>query len=51
MLQKESFHVIQSFTRTSLQDVLRLGGGIHREYLARTDVGAGSQRGAGDDVA
>lgn len=37
LLQKESFDVIQSFTRTSYQDVLRLGGGTHREYLDRTD--------------
>ena len=37
-LEKESFDVIHSFTRTPRQDVLRLGGGIHKEYLARTDV-------------
>jgi hypothetical protein len=37
-LAKEPFDVIQSFTRTPRQDVLRLGGGIHQEYLARTDV-------------
>jgi UDP-glucose:(heptosyl)LPS alpha-1,3-glucosyltransferase len=37
-LEKESFDVVQSFTRTPRQDVLRLGGGIHREYLARTDA-------------
>jgi UDP-glucose:(heptosyl)LPS alpha-1,3-glucosyltransferase len=36
-LEKEQFDVIQSFTRTSFQDVLRLGGGIHKEYLAQTD--------------
>jgi len=38
LLAKGSFTIIQSFTRTSRQDVLRLGGGIHKEYLARTDV-------------
>jgi UDP-glucose:(heptosyl)LPS alpha-1,3-glucosyltransferase len=38
LLEKETFDVIHSFTRTSFQDVLRLGGGIHKEYLARTDV-------------
>jgi len=38
LLEKESFDVIHSFTRTSFQDILRLGGGIHREYLARTDA-------------
>lgn len=37
MLQKEKFDVIHSFTRTSYQDVLRTGGGTHREYLDRTD--------------
>jgi UDP-glucose:(heptosyl)LPS alpha-1,3-glucosyltransferase len=37
-LAKESFDIVQGFTRTPRQDVLRLGGGIHREYLARTDV-------------
>ncbi len=36
-LEKERFDVVQSFSRTSFQDVLRLGGGIHKEYLARTD--------------
>jgi len=37
-VEKESFNIVQSFTRTYKQDVLRLGGGIHKEYLARTDV-------------
>lgn len=37
MLRKESFDLIHSFTRTSYQDILRLGGGTHVEYLARTD--------------
>lgn len=37
LLEKESFDVVQSFSRTAFQDVLRLGGGIHREYLLRTD--------------
>jgi UDP-glucose:(heptosyl)LPS alpha-1,3-glucosyltransferase len=36
-LEKERFDVVQSFSRTACQDVLRLGGGIHKEYLARTD--------------
>lgn len=37
LLEKERFDVVHSFTRTACQDVLRLGGGVHREYLARTD--------------
>lgn len=37
LLEKESFDIIHSFTRTSYQDILRLGGGTHREYLIRTD--------------
>ena len=36
-LHNESFDVVQSFSRTSTQDILRLGGGIHQEYLAQTD--------------
>lgn len=38
LLARERFDIVQSFTRTACQDVLRLGGGIHREYLARTDA-------------
>ncbi len=38
MLAKESFDIVHSFTRTSSQDILRLGGGVHREFMARTDV-------------
>jgi UDP-glucose:(heptosyl)LPS alpha-1,3-glucosyltransferase len=38
LLEKETFDVIQSYTRTSYQDILRLGGGTHREYLNRTDA-------------
>lgn len=38
MLEKERFDVIHSFTRTSYQDILRAGGGTHREYLDRTDA-------------
>ena len=38
LLEKERFDVIHSFTRTSCQDVLRLGGGVHQEYLDRTGV-------------
>ena len=37
LLQRESFDLIHSFMRTDYQDVLRLGGGTHREYLLRTD--------------
>ena len=37
LLEKESFDIIHSFTRTSYQDILRLGGGTHREYLIQTD--------------
>ncbi len=37
LLARERFDVVQSFARTACQDVLRLGGGIHREYLERTD--------------
>jgi UDP-glucose:(heptosyl)LPS alpha-1,3-glucosyltransferase len=37
LLQKEPFDVIHSYCRTSFQDILRLGGGTHREYLIRTD--------------
>lgn len=37
MLESHSFDLIQSFTRTAYQDVLRLGGGTHKEYLLRTD--------------
>jgi UDP-glucose:(heptosyl)LPS alpha-1,3-glucosyltransferase len=36
-LETEAFDVVQSFSRTSFQDVLRLGGGIHKEYLDQTD--------------
>ncbi len=37
LIGRERFDVVHSFTRTPRQDVLRLGGGIHREYLAQTD--------------
>lgn len=37
LLEGERFDIIHSFTRTPFQDLLRLGGGIHREYLAQTD--------------
>jgi UDP-glucose:(heptosyl)LPS alpha-1,3-glucosyltransferase len=37
LLQRESFDLIHSFMRTDYQDILRLGGGTHREYLIRTD--------------
>jgi UDP-glucose:(heptosyl)LPS alpha-1,3-glucosyltransferase len=38
LLEKETFDIIQSYTRTSYQDILRLGGGTHREYLNQTDA-------------
>ena len=38
LLEKETFDIIQSFTRTAYQDILRLGGGTHREYLKQTDA-------------
>lgn len=38
MLRESNYDIVHSFTRTSRQDVLRLGGGIHKEYLLRTDV-------------
>jgi UDP-glucose:(heptosyl)LPS alpha-1,3-glucosyltransferase len=37
LLEADRFDIVHSFTRTPRQDVLRLGGGIHREYLAQTD--------------
>ena len=37
LLEKDRFDVVQSFSRTSFQDVLRLGGGVHRAYLEATD--------------
>ena len=37
MLLKERFDIIYSYTRTDTQDILRLGGGTHKEYLLRTD--------------
>jgi UDP-glucose:(heptosyl)LPS alpha-1,3-glucosyltransferase len=37
LLEAESFDIIYSYTRTQFQDVLRLGGGTHKEYLIRTD--------------
>jgi len=33
LLRTERFDLVQSFSRTYSQDVLRLGGGTHREYL------------------
>ena len=33
----EKFDIIHSFTHTDYQDILRLGGGTHKEYLFRTD--------------
>lgn len=32
-LETETFDIVHSFTRTYSQDILRLGGGTHREYL------------------
>ena len=37
ILDKEPFDIVHSFTRTTRQDILRLGGGIHKEFLLRTD--------------
>lgn len=37
LLEKDGFDVVHSFSRTATQDVLRLGGGTHREYLNQTD--------------
>jgi UDP-glucose:(heptosyl)LPS alpha-1,3-glucosyltransferase len=37
LLEKERFDIVHSFTRTSCQDILRLGGGTHLEYLRQTD--------------
>jgi len=41
LLERERFDIIYSYTRTELQDILRLGGGTHREYLIRTDPAYG----------
>jgi UDP-glucose:(heptosyl)LPS alpha-1,3-glucosyltransferase len=38
LLEKETFDVIHSYTRTAYQDLLRLGGGTHLEYLKQTDA-------------
>jgi UDP-glucose:(heptosyl)LPS alpha-1,3-glucosyltransferase len=37
LVQGERFDIVHSFTRTDCQDILRLGGGTHREYLDQTD--------------
>jgi len=37
LLVKETFDIVYSYTRTHTQDILRLGGGTHKEYLIRTD--------------
>ncbi|HZE96596.1 MAG TPA: glycosyltransferase family 4 protein [Planctomycetota bacterium] len=37
MLKADTFDVIHSFSRTPYQDLLRLGGGTHKEYLHATD--------------
>ncbi len=36
MLQGESYDVIHGFSRTYFQDIYRIGGGCHAEYLRRT---------------
>ncbi|MBI4566076.1 MAG: glycosyltransferase family 4 protein [Planctomycetes bacterium] len=36
-VQAERFDVIHSFARTLSQDILRLGGGVHAEYLKRME--------------
>lgn len=37
MLRRQHFDVVHSFTRTLQHDILRLGGGTHREYLNRME--------------
>lgn len=37
----EGYDVVHSFTRTVRQDIFRLGGGTHIEYLRRTDAERG----------
>lgn len=37
LIGEQPFDIIHSFSRTDHQDILRLGGGTHREYLIRTD--------------
>jgi len=36
MLRKESFDIIHGFSRTYCQDIYRIGGGCHAEYLRQT---------------
>jgi UDP-glucose:(heptosyl)LPS alpha-1,3-glucosyltransferase len=36
LLEKERFDIIHSFSRTTYQDILRLGGGTHAEFLRST---------------
>ena len=36
MLQKESFDIIHGFSRTYYQDIYRIAGGCHAEYLRQT---------------
>lgn len=36
-LRQQSFDVIHAFGRTTHQDICRLGGGVHWEYLLHTD--------------
>ncbi|MBI2933665.1 MAG: glycosyltransferase family 4 protein [Planctomycetes bacterium] len=40
-LRGERFDVVHSFTRTLAHDILRLGGGIHAEYLRRVEPARG----------
>lgn len=37
LLDGERFDIVHSFTRTYSQDILRLGGGVHAEYLLRME--------------
>ncbi len=37
-LQGQAFDVVHSFARTVSQDLLRLGGGVHAEYLQRMEA-------------
>jgi UDP-glucose:(heptosyl)LPS alpha-1,3-glucosyltransferase len=45
MLEKNDFDVIHAFGRTYCQDVLRIGGGCHMEYLKRTESAMGTALG------
>jgi UDP-glucose:(heptosyl)LPS alpha-1,3-glucosyltransferase len=44
LLERETFDIIHSFTRTLYHDILRLGGGIHKEFLAQIAGSYGALR-------